>query len=382
MPVSVWPLLFLLATTASAEVTTTVRASGLAPLGGDVSAAFDQARREALRQAVEEGIGTLVTARTRVENYALIEDQVLTHTDGYVCRYQVVAHGPAGDGTYRVTVDAVVSLQRLQQHFDALRLVVEEVGKPRLLCLGHESLPPSLQDGAARSGLVAVELRQALAQISADLLQVSPPGSVPESAYGSLEGAAAAGRELEADIVIRGHATVREAPGVPIPFSGGTTLEQAGLHSAAAIVRLEALWTDSGEVLAALEGEGRGAATSPAGAAVAAVRSGVERLSGELVRRLVEDWRQRVYSARTLRLEVRAGAEQLLQFEQALTSQVSGIERLYPRRQESTMRLYDARSRHSGFELARQLASGGLPGMDVEIVHVSPNTLTLQLGAR
>lgn len=368
-------VLLALAVAAAADVTITVRASGLAPVGGDPTAAFDEARRDALRQAVEQGVGTLVTARTQVDNYALIGDQVLTRTEGYVCRYQVVDRGPGADGTYHVTVDAVVSLQRLQHELDGLRLVVEEVGKPRILCLGQES-------GCTSVGLVALELRRALGALSPDLLQVSPPGRVPREAFGPLEAAAALGRDLGADIVIRGRAVAQPAEGVPVPFSGGTTLAQLGLHSATAHVQIEALWTDSGEVLASLEGVGQGAATQPSAAAAAAVSSGVRRLADGLVGRLAEDWRQRAYSGRNLSLEVRGDAAPLEHFEEALVSQVSGIERLYPRRQETTLRVYDARSRHSGFEIARQLAAHGLPDMDVEIVHVSPNTLTLQLGAR
>ena len=57
---------------ASAEVLTRVRASGMGLIsGGDRAAAFDQAKRAALREAVEIGVGTLVSAETRVDLHKL-----------------------------------------------------------------------------------------------------------------------------------------------------------------------------------------------------------------------------------------------------------------------------------------------------------------------
>ena len=58
----------------AADVTQRVRSTGIAVVQhGDLPAAFEQARRAALRQAVEEGVGVLITSMTRVQNFAIID---------------------------------------------------------------------------------------------------------------------------------------------------------------------------------------------------------------------------------------------------------------------------------------------------------------------
>ena len=111
---------------AESEVTRSVRATGFGLIAaGDLAAARAQARQAALREAVEEAIGTLISSHTRVENFEVIEDRILTSTQGYVRRFEMVDHGPIDAHTYQVVIEAVVSLGALHQELDALALLTE-----------------------------------------------------------------------------------------------------------------------------------------------------------------------------------------------------------------------------------------------------------------
>jgi hypothetical protein len=88
-------LFFLISANAvHADVITQVQATGYtAVANGDIGSAYEQAKRAALREAVEQATGILVSARSLTQNFSLIEDQISTHTKGYIRSYTVSDHG-------------------------------------------------------------------------------------------------------------------------------------------------------------------------------------------------------------------------------------------------------------------------------------------------
>ena len=357
---------------ASAEVLTRVRASGMGLIsGGDRAAAFDQAKRAALREAVEIGVGTLVSAETRVENFALIEDHVLTRTDGYIRSFEVVEQGPIDDQTYQVEIDAVVELGNLQHRLDALELLIAHAGNPYILCLGRDRY--EFGEGRVRD-FSATILRGQLQRASGRFNLAAPL----QTEHGMLERAAQLGFEQGADIVIRAEALVREAADIQVPFAG-SSLRSLGLSSATADLRIEALWTDTGEVFAALSHSERGADVNMSTAGEKAVRTGMEKLSAELVRQLVENWREKMYSGRLVRVVVDGDSERVGHFESAFSGQVAGIEKIYRRSFSEGTAVFDVRSKDTGFAIARALTAKGIEGVKIDIIRVSPNSLRLAL---
>ena len=368
-------LLFLwigLASGTSAEVLTRVRSGGMGLIsGGDHAAAFDQAKRAALREAVEIGVGTLVSAETRVENFALIEDHVLTRTDGYIRSFEVIEQGVIDDQTYQVEIDAVVELGNLHQRLDALELLIAHAGNPYILCLGRDHY--EFDEGRVRD-LSATILVDRL-QRASGRFNLAAPLQIEE---GLLAQAAQVGFEQGADIVIRAEALVREAADLQVPFAG-SSLQSLGLNSATADLRIEALWTDTGEVFAALSRRERGADIDLSTAGEKAVRTGMEKLSDELVRQLVENWRGKMYSGRLIRVVVDGAGERVRHFEAAFPVQVAGIEKIYRRSFREGTAVFDIRSKDTGFAIARALTAKGIEGVNIDIVRVSPNSLRLAL---
>jgi hypothetical protein len=70
---------------AQSEAPQTVEASGMGSIiGGDVGRARDDAIDDAMRNALEEAMGTLVQSETLVENFQLVEDNIFSKTSGYI----------------------------------------------------------------------------------------------------------------------------------------------------------------------------------------------------------------------------------------------------------------------------------------------------------
>ena len=137
---------------AEGAVTKSVRAKGLAAIiEGDEVAAFQRAKAAALREAVEEAVGTLITGATRVRNFSVIEDHILTGTSGFVSDFAIVEQGPQGDSTYLVVVDASVSLTALSASILGSKLLLEAIDHPRVVCIARMRTAPG--DGSQRRGL-------------------------------------------------------------------------------------------------------------------------------------------------------------------------------------------------------------------------------------
>ncbi|MEK9896941.1 MAG: flagellar assembly protein T N-terminal domain-containing protein, partial [Burkholderiaceae bacterium] len=65
----------------AAEVT----ASGAATIySNNTSSARNQALQNALRQAVEQGVGTFIDSQTLARNYEVIRDEIYSTSQGYV----------------------------------------------------------------------------------------------------------------------------------------------------------------------------------------------------------------------------------------------------------------------------------------------------------
>ena len=353
-------------------VTQTIRTTGTGVIvGQDQASAFEQAKKAALREAVEQAAGTLVTSSTQVASFVAVQDDIRLQTTGYVRRYVVVSQGAMDSHTYQVTLDAEVDLGQLHRQLEAMNLLIDAAGDPPLLCLGKEVVVTDHAEEVAW-GVVAEQLEKGLKSASSHFSLVTPWAGQWQEA-GALELA----RSQGAEVLVTGKATVRSLPSTRIP-SGGD-LKELGISSAAAEVVLKLMWVDTGEVVATLTQRSRAADRSFEAAARKAVRQGVESLTAELVKTLLADWRDKVYSGREVQLQVQASADQLRQFERDFPISVGGIDALYPRGFSAGIARYDARAHSQGFQIARELSAKGLGDLNVEILLVTNNTLQLKL---
>ncbi|OHB32455.1 MAG: hypothetical protein A2X84_08010 [Desulfuromonadaceae bacterium GWC2_58_13] len=113
--------------------------------GGDISvdaegygASKDDAQLQAKREAIEKGIGTVLISQTEVNNFMLQKDLVITQSFGAVRRFSVKEEEQLADGTWRVRIEAVVSLDSIRADLVALKILLESMDKPRMMVLIQE----------------------------------------------------------------------------------------------------------------------------------------------------------------------------------------------------------------------------------------------------
>lgn len=122
---SVLAIFFCLCTTVSAQQITI---SGY-------GTTIDEAERDALRNAVEQAVGTLVDSATLVQNNLLINDEIYTQSRGYITNYTVMSQKMTNDGTYEVTINADVDTNpnsKLMNELTRLGIINRQLRDPKI----------------------------------------------------------------------------------------------------------------------------------------------------------------------------------------------------------------------------------------------------------
>ena len=116
---------------------TEVLAEGVAAVTSTADIARDHAIDDALRKAVEQGVGTWIDSETQVRNFQLIEDNIYSRSRGYVASYRIIDEGVEGD-LYRVVLRAMVKTGDVENELAAIGLLLSGQGRPRVMVLVRE----------------------------------------------------------------------------------------------------------------------------------------------------------------------------------------------------------------------------------------------------
>jgi hypothetical protein len=118
---------------------TEILAEGVAAMEyqGRMDIARDHAIDDALRKAVEQGVGAYIDAETQVNNFQLISDEIYSRTRGYVSSYRIIYEEQDGD-LYRVVIRAVVNTEGIENDLAAVGILLQEQGRPRVMVVVKE----------------------------------------------------------------------------------------------------------------------------------------------------------------------------------------------------------------------------------------------------
>jgi len=93
---------------------------------------------KAKREAVSQGIGTVLVSETEIKNFILQKDRVLTRTIGSVLSYKVLEEKKEGAEEYFIKIRATVSTASIRHDLAALKILLESMDKPRMMVLIKE----------------------------------------------------------------------------------------------------------------------------------------------------------------------------------------------------------------------------------------------------
>jgi len=377
--------LLALAPAARGEDARTTEATGQAAIAGDVLAAKEQAKDDALRNCVQQVATTLVTAATETDQAQLLSDKVYAHSEGYVRRFQVLADAQDGN-TWTVKLRCEVSEAKLDEDLMAFGIAYRRAGMPRVFVLiAEQAINATQATGWWQGGGNAADLRvmenafmdrmekSGFTFIDPEVLQ----GKVKLEALGAdpnLQQAREIGVKTGAEIVVVGRAIAK--PLGEMPIDNGT------FFSAVANVSARAVRTDTGEILATTEftgTAGRGFEQVTAGRN--ALSEAGRQLARDLFARIGKAWAREQSGARRIAMAV-GGVDdyaRLAAFKNVLVQSVRGVKDVQERSMENGRAELDVTLAGTSQSFATDLATRKFQGFTVKVKKVTPGAVEVEL---
>jgi len=374
------PFLLLTSGISMSEEYRVVTVKGLgAIVGGDRANARDMAIKDAKRKAVEQVAGTLVTSETYIKNFMMVEDNILTKSEGYVRNYEILSEGEVDRYTYEVEIKAEVSQGDIVEDLAAIDGIVFSVGRPRIMVLmrernmtGEERAPIDLNvsEIAIMNAFLAksekfnfVDQRTAKRSLEASRVRAALEGD--------RRAAMAIARANAADMIIVGEAYSQAASNV----------ELAGMKSCQANVSAKVIWTDTGEIVASASVHAAVAHIDEITGGTMAIEKASTKLAEKLMGPMLRHFVLMLSSGAPIQLVIHGAKSyaELLDFEKILKLYVRGLQKLEQRSFDSGVAIYDAIIETDARQMARELVSKDLERYKVKILGVSKNKLEISI---
>lgn len=219
---------------------------------GKDARAHDDAFKEAKRLALEQAFGVYLNSETLTENYQTKYDRILVKSSGYIRKAQIEKEWQDEEFTY-IRILAEVSMADIRQDGDAIKFLIDAVGKPKLLILGEEKIKNKKTDG----NIVQIALEEKLIDLGftvIDKTQMEEIKSRDVALYlDDYDKAAALGKRYNADIVVIYNSNSDSAGSQEIM---GNTFQKFKTMITARII-----YTDSAEVIGTAKTEYLGGAS-------------------------------------------------------------------------------------------------------------------------
>lgn len=208
---------------------------GAAPAGEEAAAktvrvraegyTAEDALRQALRKALEQGAGVQIAAYSQAENYVLIRDTIYSRAAGIVRDYRVLDSGRTDAGSYWVEIEATVRPDAVAAAWGEVQNVLDQIGRPKIMVWIDERIDGQLQPDS----IVEARIEELFAKAGFDLVTRKARGSAAKAEAADVRDDSGLtelqkiARELGAHLIIRGTANADRAGienlyGIPAAF--------------------------------------------------------------------------------------------------------------------------------------------------------------------
>ncbi|MDR2006866.1 MAG: LPP20 family lipoprotein [Acidaminococcales bacterium] len=238
---------------------------------------------DALRNAIEQTVGTFVSSETLVREQLLVSDQIYAHSKGFVNGFSVISEQVAMDGRYVVSVKANIDTapdSALMRELEKLNLIRHLLRDPRIaVTIAEYHAGARIPDAAGETEVIGALIEAGFTRI-VDISRVEAVKS-GKATRALLDGDRAAASALAAgygvDYLIVGEA-FREYVG---------NIAGSGIFSCRARIEAKLLKADTGEIIAAKGFLAGGADISRNAAAKAALQNAGKLLGEYMVDKLL-----------------------------------------------------------------------------------------------
>lgn len=338
---------------------------------GNHARARDKAIVNGLRRCVEQAVGELVDPDLILNNYPLIQSELLDRAEDYISRYRIFHEQPLPKARlYRVAIQATVARAQLKSDLQAMGLYLGRRGKPTVMVLIEEvaapdgGLPPdgnhsqrTFLDHLRRRGFPVVE---------------SPKTSNPTAAQalaGDPQAAAALGQGAGVEVVLVGKTVVRR---ISLPAA-----ETAPSYQATISVR--AVEADEGRVVVT-GSDSAVALPGDASKPETVIQQAAAKLASFMADQLLIQWRVEETQTTPIVLAITgASIANLVQFKSGLRNNIPGVRQMIQRRYSSEGAVVEVGYTDDASHLAEAIGRIRFGLFTVQVVGVGPQRLDIHI---
>lgn len=332
----------------------------------------EAALKVALRAALEKGGQQEIFSDTKVQNFQLMHDTILSRAVGLVKDYEVVKEAPVVGGTFKVWIKARVSKSVLAQSWGEVQNVLNQIGRPKILVAITEKIDGRTED----QSILETKIEERLLRSGFDMVEKSGAASIRQkelddaAAEGNVGKLQAIAKDFDAHIFIAGTANANQAGieavfGVPIAFYNCD-------------VQVKAFYTDTAKLLASkglpsTRGGARGLKEYSPQAGKQAIDNVSQQLINEIYEQVMEQWCTEISAGGELVLEVEGFSFKQGNDLKKLIASIEGVEHVNFKLTKGVA-TYAINAKMSAQDLAEKLSEGEVAKV-IEIVDLKQNRL-------
>ena len=351
----------------------------------NVANAREEAVADGLRNAVEQGVGLLISSPSVVNNFQLLSDRVYSQAEEFIHDYKVLTESRSGR-YYRLVVQATMFMSALQDKLQDMGILMVQKGMPSVLLLLSEQnigqvLPRYSWEQSLLSGLplttehtLSRHMREKGFVIVNQATLLTPGMDLGPEYWGSKlsdEAAVKLAEQLDAEVVIVGNGLAR--------FSGNVS--GAGMKSIEAELSLRAIRTEDGMVIGSSDGSRTAVHANEIAAGTEALTLAASDVTEDLSRQIAAKWGKETSQSILVDLVVKGIKEyaDFVRFRTTLRNEIRGVENVYLRAIKAGEAKMDVDIKGNTCMLADQLMLKSFEGFGVNIFEVGQSNLVLEL---
>ncbi len=105
----------------------------------------EDALKQALRKALEQGAGLQIAGYSQVENFALVRDTIYSRAAGIVREYRILREAEVAAGGWQVTIEATVRPSAVAETWGEVQNLLDQIGRPKIMVWIDEKIDGQIE---------------------------------------------------------------------------------------------------------------------------------------------------------------------------------------------------------------------------------------------
>ncbi len=346
--------------------------SVISQLSNDKVKAEEEATKQAIRNAVEQGVGTFVASQTMVEKYKLLSDRIFTKAEGFVKSYDKIGTRTEGD-MFIVKIRAIVQAGKIKDELIVIGLMKQQLKNPTFMVVGVEKLGNQVLDQFIVGNMLndfligktfeVIDYEQIAENIKRDV----------QAAVDDMNLASALARRFKADIIITYKANVTN------DGKSYNSIMKSDLYKATSNLQVKAVDASSARLVCTETVRQPGTSDgSMDSAANRALEISANKAAPSLVSKIMGDWQNKAFGAgqwvEIIISNVDFGEQQKIL---SILKKTSGVNNVKDPQYENKTMFFAVQGNMTGNDLGIKLSN--IKEIKLDIESVSQNSVKAKL---